>query len=67
MGYLINNNGFSPSQLVFGRNCNLPSTLSDTLSELDNLLDKHLYPWNHLIKLNLPQKRIYAITNNFLK
>ena len=33
--HLINNNGFSPFQLVFGRNCNLPNTLNDTLPALD--------------------------------
>ena len=32
---MINNNGVSPSQLVFGRNTNLPSTLTDKLPALD--------------------------------
>ena len=32
--YLINN-GFNPSQLVFGWNCNLTNTLHNTLPVLD--------------------------------
>ena len=32
---MINKNGFSPSQLVFGRNTNLPSTFIDKLPALD--------------------------------
>ena len=28
---LINHNGFSPAQLVFGRNSNLPNTINDLL------------------------------------
>ena len=32
---LINHNGFSPSQLVFGRNGNFPSTINDSLPALD--------------------------------
>ena len=27
---LINHNGFSPAQLVFGRNCNLPNAVNDS-------------------------------------
>ena len=31
----INNNGFIPVQLIFGRNCNLPNTLVDHLPALN--------------------------------
>ena len=45
---LTNDNGFSPSQLVFGRNCNLPNTTNDILPALDKSnyssdLAKHIY------------------------
>ena len=33
---LINNNGFSPAQLVFGRNMNLPNFLDSKLPEQKN-------------------------------
>ena len=32
---LANNNGFSPNQLVFSRNVNLPSILTDSLPALE--------------------------------
>nr|CAB3262901.1 uncharacterized protein LOC100184952 [Phallusia mammillata] len=33
---MINNNGFSPNQIVFGRNPHLPSILTDSLSALED-------------------------------
>ena len=32
---LINHNGFSPSQIVFGKNSNRPNIMSDTLPALE--------------------------------
>ena len=32
---LINHNGFSPSQIVFGKNSNLPNIMSDTLPAVE--------------------------------
>ena len=41
---LINHNGFSPSQIVFGRGTNLPNILNDSLPALEtkkNSADLH--------------------------
>ena len=48
---LINNNGFSPAQLVFGRNCILPNTLVDHYPAPDKTvyssdLASHIYALN---------------------
>ena len=36
---LVNNKGYSPMQIVFGRNPNLPTSLTDTLPALMSLAD----------------------------
>ena len=34
---MINHNGFSPSQIVFGKNFNLPNIINDTLPALEKV------------------------------
>ena len=56
---MINNNGFSPSQLVFGSNTNSPSTFTDKLPALDRQL-RRFTASNHITALHAARKAFVA-------
>ena len=56
---VTNNSGFSPSQLVFGRNTNLPSTFTDKLPALDGQ-PRHFTVGNHIAALHAARKAFVA-------
>ena len=56
---MVNNNGFSPSQLVFGRNTNLPSTLIDKLPAPDGQ-PRSFTVGSHIAALHAARKAFVA-------
>ena len=59
---LINNNGFSPAQLVFGRNCNLPNTLVDHLPALQPVYSSDLA--SHIYALHSARQAFVALESS---
>ena len=57
---LANHNGFSPAQLVFGRNGNFPSTLNDKLPALDKQSDTSAAIGLHIAALHAARQEFIA-------